>query len=124
MYNQKRNLAFLLIGAILITCAFAKISPGPGELSLNYNNYAIKIPNTLKEYGSVNVFNKTNGNLIISLQVYTRILSELEYDVQVVFITEAKIEKTKLVLKNQYGYIYSIDLISFAVEVFKGKRVF
>lgn len=49
--------------------------------------------------------------------------TSLETDIQDVFITSLKVKDDKLIIKNERGYIYSLDLETLEVKVLKGSLI-
>jgi len=102
-------IVFLLISLVGTTSVFAKrLAPTPvNDIVFN----GIKYSASNIEMGYVEARNIQNNKLIWRKQVYKVTYdANLEKDVQDVYITNLQIEDTNLLVTNEKGVVYKVDL--------------
>ena len=81
-----------------------KISP------LIYKGIKFVVPNTVKEVGYVQAWDVATGQKVWEKKVYRVIIMPFSEDSQYVFIISLSIEDGKLVVVNENGREYKIDI--------------
>lgn len=76
------------------------------------------------QMGCVEARSEKTGQLFWRKQIYVvRYWLELEEDVQYCYITSIRLTETKMLVKNEEGFEYELDLDSLSVKALKGKLV-
>ncbi len=113
----------LMLSLLLPATAFAKRAPPKDVPPIVHEGVEYRFPHFgyLKEEGQnggiVEAHDRKTGKLLWRLKVYSPARDAgLEGDVQDVFITSAKLEGGKLVIANERGETYEVELATRAVR--------
>lgn len=124
------RLEWLLVLSLLAPAAtFAKRAPPKEVPPIVHEGVEYRFPHfgSLKEEGQnggiVEARDRKTGELLWRLKVYSPAREPgREGDVQDVFITSARLEGAKLVVTNERGATYEVDLATRAVRVLRDSR--
>ncbi len=109
----KFAVAFTLAAAVLglATPVLAKRGPAPKVKPLNYRQLQFRAPNTLETMGWVQAWDRKTGQMVWDHRVYTITIDpDMEEDVQWKFITSLKIRGGKLLVENENGEKFTVEL--------------
>jgi outer membrane protein assembly factor BamB len=112
-------IAMVVLG-ILPTSSFAKRLPPPAVEPISRNSVIYS------EYGedSILATDKKTGEQIWKRQIYVvKHMPGLEPDVQACFITKISLKDNKLIVTNEEGYRYELNIDTLEVKVLKGAMV-
>lgn len=102
--------------------AWAKRSPPKEVAPVRSGEIELRVPHG--QMGCIEAWDTNAKQLVWRRQVYAiRYDVELERDVQDVFIESIELQKSKLLVKNERGSIYELDLESLQVTPVKGSLV-
>ena len=111
-----------LISFILISTSYAKRLPPPEVKPLIYKGIKYRAPSDL--IGCVRADDIKSNSILWWKQIYIiKYLPSLERDVQAVFINNLEIKDGNLIISNESGCLYRLDLKLLNVEVLKGKEI-
>ena len=115
-----------LLLAIAFLCsasvAFANGSPPKDVAPIRSGELELRVPHG--QMGCIEAWDTSSKQLVWRRQIYAvRYDVELERDVQDVFIEAIELQKSKLLVKNERGSAYELDLDSLQVTPVKGPLV-
>lgn len=113
MLLLKYAVAFTLVTAMLGAAApaLAKRGPAPKVKPLNYRHLQFRAPNTLETMGQVQAWDRKSKKMVWKHLVYSIAVDpDLEEDVQWRFITSLKVQGKKLLVENEGGEKFTVEL--------------
>lgn len=116
-----RSLVWLLIGLTLLPeAAFAKRTPAPRLPPIVHNGVRYNVPNDRGTVGYVVASDFATGKQLWKRTVFRKCICPLlEQDVQWVFIKEMRLEGERLILVDERGRTYALDLSTRKVQRLK-----
>ncbi len=122
MKNKKvMMISLFVVATLMVLSAHAKRGAPKKVLPIVYQGVEYRAPE--EHMGMVEAWGVKSNRLIWRRQIYVVKYLELETDVQWVFITKMKANDGSLIIENERGYKYALDLQSLEVKVIKGKSV-
>ena len=114
-----------IIAAGVVFCfassASAKRSAPKEVASVILDGMEYRVPMGIDRQGYIDAYDAKTGRLVWARQIFVVIKDpNLEGDVQDVFITAIKADGRELLITNERGYEYRLDLTSLDVKVIKG----
>ena len=120
--HWKHVLACVSLSVLLATAVYAKRSAPKAVAPLTQDGIVYSAPPT--QMGFVVATSEQTGRVIWLRQIYVvKYDVQLEKDVQDCFITSLSLKDGKLLVANEAGGEYGLDLDSLDVKVIKGKSV-
>lgn len=116
------SLLALALLVVLPTFAWAKRSPPEKVAPVKAAGVEYRVNHD--QMGCVEAWDTASQQLVWRKQIYVvRYDVDLERDVQDVFITSVSVKGEKLLIKNERGSEYELDLAKLQVAVVKGKLI-
>jgi hypothetical protein len=102
---------FIFMSTFSVALTHAKRAEPAIVTPITYKNIKISAPNTVEDMGFIEARDIKSEKLLWKKKIYSVwIIPFIETDVQWVFITELKIETDKLIISNEKGHKYSLNL--------------
>ena len=87
-----------------------RLTPSPVEDAV-FNQIRYSVTSTIEEMGYVKAWDVQNNKLLWNKKIYEITYdNSLERDVQDAYITNLRVEDNKLLVKNEGGNVYKVDL--------------
>lgn len=119
---MKKALLVVLLMLCLVSVAWAKRSPPKDVAPVRSGAVELRVPHG--QMGCIEAWDTEAKQLVWRRQIYAvRYDVELERDVQDVFIESIELQTGKLLVKNERGSTYELDLNSLEVKPVKGPLV-
>ncbi len=119
---MKKIILCIILLFIIIPASYAKRSAPPKVDPLIYKGIKYSAPSDLM--GCIRADDIKTNSMLWWKQIYiVKYLPKLERDVQFVFINKLEIKNDTLIISNEAGYLYKLDLNLLAVEVLKGNEI-
>ena len=119
---MKKIILCIILLFIIIPASYAKRSAPPKVDSLIYKGIRYSAPSDLM--GCIRADDIKTNSMLWFKQIYiVKYLPKLERDVQCIFINKIEIKDDSLIISNEAGYSYKLNLKSLMVEVLQGKEI-
>ena len=119
-----KKVVLLMLALVLCTAsaAWAKRSPPKEVVPVRSGEIELRVPHG--QMGCIEAWDTKSKQLVWRRQIYAvRYDVELERDVQDVFIESIELQQSKLLIKNERGSTYELELDSLQVTPVKGPLV-
>ena len=124
--NMKQAIFALIFGIVVSAASVANAKRvGPPKVnSVVYQGIEYRAPTGRMNIGMIEAWGVKSNRLIWRRQIYVVKYQEwLEQDVQDVFINRIEPQNGALIITNERGDKYSLDLQSLDIQILKGKKL-